>query len=288
MRESALNYRRAFLINPFVDLRITGIAPPPAASDTSTLPRWYESWQQSFSHLRRGNYKETYVQLGRLVEKLQKDRDKNRETDFEDMRGIPSTLLWHHALAAAHVASYEEASSSLQTLIDRSMRADPADPILPITLRPADLRFLMGRMEHEAGNINRAVDLYHEALAEDADLYVAHTQLARIYEVGGRWDEAIEECQRSIAANPSQSTLLLHLGVTLGKANRFGSAADALRRAIELNPRDTRAYYLLGLVELERRNRQAARGAFNRFLQLAPRRLEEERADAIRRLQELR
>ncbi len=288
IRESAFNYRRAFRIDPFVDLNVTGLAPPPQPSDTSTLPRWYEPWQQRFSDLRRGNYKEAYVQLGRLIKRLQKDRDKGKERNYEDFSGIPGIVLWHHGLLAGHVASYEEAAFDLQLLLDRSTKPDPVDSLLPLPLLPADLLFLMARMEHEAGNINRAADLYHAALAEDAELYMAHTQLARIYELAGRWDDAIEECRRSIAANPTESTLFLHLGVTLGKANRLKPAADALRRAAELNPRDTRAFYLLGLVQLERRDRQAARDAFNRFLQLAPGRLEEERADARHRLESLR
>jgi Flp pilus assembly protein TadD len=49
-----------------------------------------------------------------------------------------------------------------------------------------------------------------------------------------------------VDANPDDPSLVMDLGVTLGKAGRFADAEEALQRAEEANPRDARILFWLG------------------------------------------
>ena len=129
-----------------------------------------------------------------------------------------------------------------------------------------------------------AVRLYREVLANDFGLYMAHVQLARIFEARGMLDSAVIESRAAVMTYPEDPTLLLEHGVILVEADRLAAAEDTLRRSELANPRDARVPYYLGIV-LQALNRPAeARESLQRFLSMAPSRFEEKIGDARRRL----
>jgi tetratricopeptide (TPR) repeat protein len=142
-------------------------------------------------------------------------------------------------------------------------------------------------MNQSAGEIDRALDLYREALQNDLGLYMAHVQMANIYEKDRRYAEAIEERRRAVDANPDDPSLLTDLGVTMGKAGKFAEAGEVLRQAMAGNPRDARVLFWLGLSEGEAGKQEEAKAALTQFVHVAPSRWEKQIGIANARLARL-
>jgi Flp pilus assembly protein TadD len=105
-----------------------------------------------------------------------------------------------------------------------------------------------------------------------------------MYEQQRNYPEAITERQRAIDANPDDASLLMDLGVTLGKAGRYGEAEEALQRAAEANPRDARIPFWLGLCQMEESKPAEAKASLTHFVAVAPSRWEKQIAMANQRL----
>jgi tetratricopeptide (TPR) repeat protein len=113
---------------------------------------------------------------------------------------------------------------------------------------------------------------------------MAHVQMANIYEAQRRYPEAIEERKRAVDANPDDASLILDLGVTIGKAGRFAEAEEVLKQAADANPRDPRVPFWAGLCQSEQGKRDEAKASFNRFLVMAPTRWDKQIGMAKQRL----
>jgi len=273
-------FRRAFMVDPFVDLRIAGAARPPGPAwwDTDEeLQRSRDDWNSSLDDLLAGRYEAAYEKLGRLRAAFERRGVSDRQPAGQGEPGaagrVPAAILWHHAMVAARIRRFDEASAGLSLLLARSPDAEAQDEIMRLPLRPNDYRYLLAAVKQRAGDVREAVQLYREALQEDLGLYMAHVQLASIHERRGRWSAAIEERRRAVESNPGDAALVYDLGTTLYRAGREADAEEALREAIALNPRDYRPYYVLGLATAEQGKHEAAREAFDRFLELAPGRM---------------
>jgi Flp pilus assembly protein TadD len=97
----------------------------------------------------------------------------------------------------------------------------------------------------------------------------------------------VQERQRAVDANPDDASLLLDLGVALGKAGMMPQAESRLQAAVDANSRDTRALFWLGLAQMDLGKKAEARGSFTRFLELAPSRYDRQIAMAKERLAQL-
>ncbi|HSB56118.1 MAG TPA: tetratricopeptide repeat protein, partial [Gemmatimonadales bacterium] len=129
---------------------------------------------------------------------------------------------------------------------------------------------------------------YRQVLQDDIGFYMANVRLAGIYEAQKDYPYAVQERVNAINANPDDPSLLLDLGVTLGKAGMMPQAEDKLRQATEGNPRDSRAWFWLGMAEMEEGKRDEARDSFNRFVSLAPSRYDRQIVMAKERLAQLK
>lgn len=278
VEESDRLYRRAVLIDPLVDLRIIGAVRPGKSIYWEVYPdlRWlYEMFFEAFDDLFEGKYDRAYFKLQRLIDELDFDRDPNH---------TPDHLLWYHALAAAHIERYDEAIRDVELLLTRSLDLERKDQLIHVPLRTNEYRYILAHLKQLTRDTEESVRLYREALESDLGLYMAHVQIARIYESQGRWLDASEECRRAINANPDDPSLLYALGVTLGRANRLGDSEEVLVQAMEANPRDARVPYVLGLVQYSIGKTDEARESFTHFIAIAPSKMQQQIADARRRL----
>lgn len=280
LEESDRLYRRAYLIDPLVDTRIIGATFPGKSvlwSIDDQLFRLYDYVFQGIDDLATGRYEDAYVHFQRMINDLDGDRHPKR---------IPAWVLWYHGLAAGHLNRREEAVQDFQMLLDRVLEKEVQrrDSLVRIPLETNQYRYVLAWAENLAGRVNDARRLFQEALVNDAGLYMAHVQLAGIYESSRMWDEAIAERQHAVNANPDDPSLALDLGVTFAKTGRWEQAAATLRLAMEANPRDARTPYYLGVVEQQLANKEDARAAFTRFLAIAPSRYDRQIADARQRL----
>jgi tetratricopeptide (TPR) repeat protein len=279
LQESDRMYRRAFLVNPLVDLRIAAATMPPKDSRWETLyPDTYEFYFQAFDDMLEGNYEQAH---GRFV-KLHRER----RLAGPGQGKLPRFVYWYEGLSAAHTARWDEAMTAFEYLIgeEKALEAKHSDELIRVPLQTNEYRYFLASIHQGAGRADQALKLYREALENDIGLYMAHVQMANMYEQNRNYAEAITERQRAVDANPDDPSLLMDLGVTLGKAGRFAEAEEALKRAAEANPRDARVLFWLGLCQTEQHKREEAKASLTRFVAVAPSRWEKQIGMANQRL----
>jgi tetratricopeptide (TPR) repeat protein len=271
LQESWRLRRRAFLIDPLVDLRIIGAVVP--LTEGVHLGRHVTNLDP-FSAFVRGDYQSAFYAFNSFVAAFGKGQGDS----------IPSVLLWYRGLSAGHVGVYDIAIADFTTLVARGVALEQGNAVLRLPLNTNDCRYVLALLHHRAKHFADAINLYQEALGSDLGLFMAHVQMGRIYEEQKLWPQAVDQFQRAVAVSPDDPSLLLDLGVVLREAGRLSEAAETLQRAMDANPRDSRVPYHLALtLEAEQRPPEA-RDAFTRFLALAPTRYSRQIADARQRL----
>jgi tetratricopeptide (TPR) repeat protein len=269
--ESRRLTRHAFLIDPFVDLRILGAVDPPQAVTMGVVKGRLVFFTNPFVAFQQGRYDLAFAFF---------DRALGAARDSLARDSVPSVLLWYHALCAAHLQKNAVAIDDLQTLLDRTLARERSDSLTRVPLGTNDLRYMLGLMHQRMYRWSDAVRWYRAALENDLGLYMAHVQLYKTYEARGMFDSAVVESRAAVLTNPDDPSLLLDHGILLTRDGDLGAAEDTLRRAMEASPRDSRVPYYLGIA-LQRAQKPAdARAAFERFLTLAPSRYEPQIRDA--------
>ena len=285
-------YRRAFLADPLVDLSILAAIEPPRppiefhVDRTGHVSVWFEN---PFLELEQGRYLEAFRIFDAWMTPYLRQRDSTRRDSLAPvLRGtparVPEPLLWFHGLCAAHLASYDVAVTDFRILLDQDTTA--AQRHLDwASLQTNDYRYMLAVIYQRQQKWPEAKNMFREALEHDLGLYMAHLQMAKIYEAQGLLDSATTESRAAVLANPEDPSLMLHHGVILTEAGYVAAAVDTLWRAMNANPRDSRIPYFLGVAEQTLQERAEARAAFERFLSLAPSRYTEYIRDARARLE---
>ncbi|MGH7701467.1 MAG: tetratricopeptide repeat protein, partial [Gemmatimonadales bacterium] len=262
-------YRKAFLIDPLVDVKILGAT-------------WklggYSRFLRAFEDLVEGRYDQAFDKF---------DKELQYWKGSQTLDSLPWGMVWLHGLAAAHSNHPEAAITDLGHLVDRASQAEQSDSTDDTPLEVNEYRYMIAVLKQRGGQAGEAVNIYQQVLTTDIGNYMAHVQLARVYEGVRDFERAVQERRRAVETNPDDSSLLLDLGLTLGKAGRFQEASEALTQASEANPRDSRSYYWLGIANVQLSKKEDARAAFNRFLELAPSRYADQIAAAKQRIAQL-
>jgi Tfp pilus assembly protein PilF len=283
MEESDRLYRRAFLVNPLVDLRIIGAATPPRSALWATLyADIYDFYFQAFDDMLSGDYEQAYGRFVRL--------HRERRLAGPGQGKLPLSVYWFEGLAAAHTRRWPEAKRSFEYLISESIKLEKKQEekdLVRIPLRTNEYRYFLASIQHASGSPEAALELYRQVLENDIGMYMAHVQMANILEQQRRYPEAIEERKRAVNANPDDPSLLTDLGVTIGKSGQFAEAEAILQQAAEANPRDARVHFWAGLCQAEQGKTAAAKVSLTRFLALAPARWDKQIAMAKQRLEKL-
>lgn len=267
------HYRRAFMLDPLVDIRI---AVASEWRDQGTVD-YYDRALYAYND---GKWEEAHRRFGELIP----DSAKYQRW----ARVLYERILWYHALAALRVNKAADAVTDLQRLVDWSQKREQSDTMYRISLRTNEYRYALGYAKQRNNDLNAAMEIYREALATDLGLFPAHLRIAEMYEGARQWDDAINARRNAINSNPDDASMQLDLGWTLAKAGRFDEAESELRQAAERAPRDARAPYYLGLVQLRLNKTAEAKASFERFIHIAPSRFEQQIADAKQRLEKLR
>jgi tetratricopeptide (TPR) repeat protein len=198
----------------------------------------------------------------------------------------PGIVIWLHGLSAARTNRYDVAIHDMEGMISR-VKAVQEDSTDDVPLVANEFRYMIAALHHKAGRTEQAIAMYQQVAQNDIGHYMAHVQLARIYESAKDYPRAVQARMNAVNANPDDPSLLVDLAVTLGKAGMMPQAETRLQTAIESNPRDTRALFWLGLAQMEQGKKEAARSTFTRFLELAPSRFDRQITMAKERLAQL-
>lgn len=279
LRESDSHYRRAVLVDPLVDLRIEAVGRPGRSAfwiSSENAQRLYDYFFRFLDDLLEGKYESAYGRLNQLIDEM--PTAKERE-------GLPNFIFYYRGLAAAHIGRFNEAMADFNRLLARSLEhQNPDSLVYYLPLETNEYRYMLAVLHQRSGDPNEAIRLFRETLDNDIGYYMAHVQLASLYENSQMWPQAIEARRHAFNANPYDPSLILDLGMTLAKAGRWVEAEESLRQAQDANPRDARVPYYLGIVAQQIAKPADARAAFTRFLAIAPSRYDRQIADAKQRL----
>jgi tetratricopeptide (TPR) repeat protein len=283
--QSDREYRHAFLIDPMVDLRIMAAVTPGKADFLDVqnyLGEAYALFFQGFTDCQEGRYEDCHGRFTALIRTINGERFADR---------IPNSVLWYKGIAAGHLGKYDIAAQHFRTLMGRDLdfekELEAKGEFSRVPLRTNEYRYTLATILQAAGKEVDAISLYREALAADIGLYMAHVQLAGIYEAEKDFPRAVQERMDAVNANPDDPSLLLDLGVTLGKAGMMPQAETRLQMAADANPRDPRSFFWLGIAQMSQGKKPEAKASFTHFLELAPSRFDRQIAMAKDRLAQL-
>lgn len=269
--------RRAFLIDPLVDLKPLALMIPSASSLglKGNSEAVYVYIMNGFGAFWDGQYGRAY----------QFFKDITGNATDEDRKRFASGFLWYEALAAAHANDYDRAVTNLTILMQRYESSQAIEASAAIAFSTANhYRYTLACVLSQAGRNKEAIPLLEEALTVDAGLYMAHVRLADIYAELKRPTASLEERRRAVAANPDDPALLYDLGEALARAGQAGDAYTALKQAREANPLNVRTLYILGWAAQQLGKNDEAKEAYRSFLALAPSGFAEQKATATTRL----
>jgi len=285
LQQSDREYRHAFLIDPMVDFRIIAAVTParPDFLDVQDyLGEAYALFFQGFTDCQEGRYEDCHGRFESLIRDIKGDRFPER---------VPNSVFWYKGIAAAHIGKYDVAEQHFRVLISRNLNFEKAlaskGEFSRVPLRTNEYRYTLATVLQAEGKPIDAIALYHEALAEDIGLYMAHVRLANLFEAQKDYPHAVQERLDAINANPDDPSLQMDLGVTLGKAGMMPQAETHLKLAVDGNPRDSRTYYWLGVAQTNEGKTTDAKASLTKFLELAPSRYDKQIAAAKARIAQL-
>jgi tetratricopeptide (TPR) repeat protein len=285
LEQSDREYRHAFLIDPLVDLRILGAVGPNSPDFLDMKDYFGEVWAhffQGFADCEEGKYEDCHGRFVTLIREIDGDRYPQR---------IPWSVLWYKGIAAAHIGKYDIAAEHFRDLIKRSTEVEKErerkGELARVPMKANEYRYTLATILHAAGKTPEAIGLYEEVLGNDIGFYMAHVRLATIYEGQKDYARAAKSRLNAVNANPDDASLVMDLGITLGKSGDFSAARARLQEAYEANPRDVRPLFWLGIAYSQQGESPKARDAFEQFVRLAPSRYERQIAMARERLARL-
>ena len=275
--ESMAYQRRAYLLNPLLDLSVLPRAPEvPTLSINGRSYRvpWAWNMAKGVNAIRQEKYPDA---LKRFAEAM---GDSGTIYRFF----APDAAFFYHAMAAARMQQYAVAVEDLWLLVQR--RVEREEQRLGFSMATNDYRYMLATMLFLDGRFDQAIPVFKRTLEFDVGLYQSHVQLARMHEAREEWDEAVQERQAAIMSNPDDATLLVDLAATLIRVGRLPDAITPLEQATRQTPRDPRSFYLLGIAHARNGNLEASREALRQFLAIAPSRYAEQIAEVKEELRE--
>jgi tetratricopeptide (TPR) repeat protein len=123
------------------------------------------------------------------------------------------------------------------------------------------VRLLLGLACGDEGDTERARELLSAAARRGHSSFAAHYGLGRLLAAEQKWEGALAEFKRALAARPSPEAHYV-VGCVYYQMNRDRLAARHLNKAVELDERYAEAYYMLGLLHLRAGERGRAEEAF--------------------------
>jgi len=285
--QAEARYRRAFLLDPLVNLRPLGKFDGEDSGYFVIGDKvfrvtiwWARDLEKAVNEFREGRYDRAYERTTRLI-----SDQRSGGTDLK----APSPILWYHGLAAAHLKDFEPAIRDFAILTGRAYahENDSTSENAGVPLVTNDFRYVMATMLYLGGHADQAIPAFRRVLEVDLAVYAAHVQLARMFEQAGMLDSALVERQLALAVNPDDPDVNLELAVTLMRLGRPEESADYLADAARLNPHDARVPYLQGLIADQRERVDETRAAWQHFLDISPSRFSAQRTEVAARLAQL-
>jgi len=112
----------------------------------------------------------------------------------------------------------------------------------------AELKLVVARRLEKKDQVERAVQLYKEAIQADPTLTEALHRLAVLSDKQGRHDESLAWYQKALALEPTNAEIHCDVGYSFYLQQHWSEAEEALRRAVAIDEGLARARNNLGLL----------------------------------------
>ena len=196
----------------------------------------------------------------------------------EAIKAIPASGEAHWKLGTLHQAFGDDANAA------RSFEA--AAKLFPFA-GVGHLYRALGRVHHNALDLDAAMAAYRRRLAVTPNESAAHLDLADVYRSQDRHDEALAESLVAAVLDPTSPRSFLTIGQIHAAAGRDEEAVLSLRKAVALEPSHLEAHYALSRA-LARLNRtDDAREELLIFERLQAKAMEDQRRQFQENLQKI-
>lgn len=203
------------------------------------------------------------LEVAQLLMELGKPQKALKHLDqIIEQHGVSASLLSHKATALDMAGRAKEAGK----IFEQAYALDPAD-------RNAQLGYLnfLGREAEDAAeedDLDRAIEICQRQLSINDDYFPALGQLASLYFVTGRKEEAKELLNRAAAKTPPKPQRQVAVGAIFLMNGLKKEAKAAFDRAVELDP-STECFLQIGIAYLEKDNFKEAVQYFDRAAETA-------------------
>jgi tetratricopeptide (TPR) repeat protein len=118
--------------------------------------------------------------------------------------------------------------------------------------------------------VDKAKTACDRALALTPQLAEGHTCLGNVFLSTGRYEDAVQEFQRSLDLDHNSDETLSSLAAAYQKLRKASAAEDAYRKAVSLRPNYWRVYNTFGIFYSDQARYSDAAEMFKKTIQLAP------------------
>ncbi|HSZ61591.1 MAG TPA: tetratricopeptide repeat protein [Terriglobales bacterium] len=118
--------------------------------------------------------------------------------------------------------------------------------------------------------VDKAKNACDRALSLTPQLAEGHTCLGNVFLSTGRYEEAVQQFQRSLDLDHNNDETLSSLADAYQKLGKTSAAEDAYRKAISLRPNYWRLYNTLGIFYMDQARYADAAQLFKKTIELAP------------------
>lgn len=177
----------------------------------------------------------------RGVSYMQEERWQEAETEFrKSLEYMPDRVSTLTNLCAALIG--QKKFDVAKALVDETLELDSHNPELILN---------KGVLFSEAGEFEKALDRFKEAINLKSDYAVAWNNLGVALKELNRYLEALDSYERALEINPEYAEAWTHRGNVLRGLKRHEEAIASYNRAIELRPNYAGAHYNKGLLQLQ-------------------------------------
>jgi tetratricopeptide (TPR) repeat protein len=139
-------------------------------------------------------------------------------------------------------------AEALEAIHEHAAAGQALEAALRLRPRSAALHLRLARVERKNGQLDRALDLLHQAERLDAIESDLALEFGQVFEARRELDHALDAYCRSADANPHGAEAFRRAGQVYKSLKAYGEAERMLARAAELDPADTATLQQLAAV----------------------------------------
>lgn len=137
-------------------------------------------------------------------------------------------------------------------------------------LKNSDYYFNRGIFFQQAGDSDKALANYRDALKANPNNPDIFNNMGVVYKDLGKYDEAIDELLKAVYTDPNYAKAYNNIGVVYYLKKNYQGAVSNYEKAIEIKPNNVEAYNNLAVVYKKLNQREKAKSILNKALSIDP------------------